>query len=67
MANVHKHKQRVVRGIDDDLIADFDAAAKEDGIDRSALVRAYMEWHVGRPGARLPTRPTDKADALPAP
>jgi hypothetical protein len=57
MANVHKHKQRVVRGIDDDLIADFDAAAKRAGSDRSAEVRKFMEWFVRRPGARSLHRP----------
>lgn len=59
MANVHKHKQRVLRGIDDQLTEDFDAAAKTSGSDRSAVTRALWEWFVGRPGAQLPERPTD--------
>lgn len=57
MANVHKHKQRVLRGIDDDLTEDFDAAARQTGSDRSSVTRALWEWYVGRPGAKLPERP----------
>jgi len=57
MANVHKHKQRVVRGIDDDLTEEFDAAAKRSGADRSAITRQFWEWYVSRPGAELPKRP----------
>jgi metal-responsive CopG/Arc/MetJ family transcriptional regulator len=57
MANAHKHKQRVVRSIDDDLTADFDAAAQRAGSDRSAITRALWEWYVQRPGAELPQRP----------
>jgi hypothetical protein len=61
MANVHKHKQRVLRGIDDELVEDFDAAAKRSGSDRSAITRALWEWFAGRPGAELPKRPDDPA------
>lgn len=61
MANQHRHKQRVVRGIDDQLAADFDDAAKRAGIDRSTLTRRLWEWYVGRPGAELPERPTPTA------
>lgn len=57
MANVHKHKQRVVRGIPDDLIEDFDRAAHALGSDRSAEVRRFMEWVVRRDDARPPRRP----------
>jgi hypothetical protein len=57
MANMHKHKQRVVRGIDDDLTAAFDAAAKAAGSDRSAVTRQLWEWFAGRPDAELPKRP----------
>lgn len=57
MANVHKHKQRVVRGIDDELIEDFDRAARDLGSDRSAEVRRFMEWFVRRPDAQPPRRP----------
>lgn len=57
MANVHKHKQRVIRGIDDDLVSDFDTTAKTAGSDRSAITRQLWEWYVRRPGAELPKRP----------
>lgn len=63
MANVHKHKQRVVRGIDDDLTADFDAAAKRAGSDRSAVTRQLWAWFAGRPGAELPERPGPAGEA----
>ncbi|ARX81492.1 hypothetical protein SMD44_00890 [Streptomyces alboflavus] len=57
MANVHKHKQRVLRGIDDELTEDFDNAARNSGSDRSTVTRAFWEWYVGRPGAEHPRRP----------
>lgn len=57
MANAHKHKQRVLRGIDDQLAADFDAAAKRSGSDRSTVTRQLWEWYADRPGATLPDRP----------
>lgn len=57
MANVHKHKQRVLRGIGDQLAADFDTAARAAGSDRSRITRQLWEWYVGRPGAELPERP----------
>lgn len=53
----HRHKQRVLRGIDDDLATDFDAAAKRVGSDRSAITRTLWEWYVRRDGAELPERP----------
>lgn len=31
-------------------------AACPDG-NRSAIINAYIDWHLRRPGARLPTRP----------
>lgn len=58
MANVHKYKQRALRGIGDDLAADFDAATRSAGSDRSAITRQLWEWYVGRPGAELPERPS---------
>jgi hypothetical protein len=54
----HRHKQRVLRGIDDDLCDDFDAAAQAAGSDRSRITRQLWEWYAGRPGAELPTRPS---------
>ncbi|MFE1205630.1 hypothetical protein ACFW5V_28500 [Streptomyces sp. NPDC058762] len=53
----HRHKQRVLRGIDDDLVADFDTAAATAGSDRSRITRQFWEWYVRRPGAELPERP----------
>lgn len=53
----HRHKQRVLRGIDDELVADFDAAARKAGGDRSTVTRQLWEWYVGRPDAELPKRP----------
>lgn len=57
MANAHKHKQRVIRGVDDRLWEDFDTYAKAAGSDRSAITRQLWEWYVGRPDAELPARP----------
>jgi hypothetical protein len=61
MANVHRHRQRVLRGIDDHLAEDFDAAVKQAGGDRSSITRAFWEWYVRRPGATLPERPPTDA------
>lgn len=58
MANAHKHKQRVIRGADDQLWEDLDAATTKAGTDRSAVTRQFWEWYVKRPGAELPTRPS---------
>ncbi|GLY32050.1 hypothetical protein Kisp02_54150 [Kineosporia sp. NBRC 101731] len=57
MANQHAHKQRVIRGVDDELISDFDAAAKASGADRSAITRQLWAWFARRDGAELPERP----------
>jgi hypothetical protein len=53
----HRHKQRVLRGIDDGLANDFDAAAHAVGSDRSSVTRQLWEWFAQRPGAKLPGRP----------
>lgn len=53
----HRHKQRIVRGIDDELVTEFDAAAASAGSNRSAVTRAFWEWYVRREGAELPERP----------
>lgn len=63
MANVHRHRQRVLRGIDDALAEEFDAAVRRVGSDRSTITRALWEWYVGRLGAELPERPDAKPDA----
>lgn len=59
MANMHKHPVRGLRGIDNDLWRDFESAVKraDPESDRSAELRSYMQWFVGRPGAQLPERP----------
>ncbi|MFD5419486.1 hypothetical protein ACFWJT_15855 [Streptomyces sp. NPDC127069] len=54
MANAHKHKQRVIRGTDDQLWEDLNKATIHAGTDRSAVTRQFWEWYVGRPGAKLP-------------
>lgn len=59
MANQHKEKLRGIRGVDEALWSDLDAAAKKLGSDRSRLTRQIWEWFVGRPGAELPQRPAD--------
>lgn len=53
----HRHKQRVVRGIPDELVSDFDAATHAQGSDRSNITRQLWEWYCHRPGAELPQRP----------
>jgi hypothetical protein len=53
----HRHKQRVLRGIDDQLAEEFDAATHAVGSDRSNITRQLWEWYAGRPGAELPKRP----------
>lgn len=53
----HAHKQRILRGIPDDELADFDAAAKQAGSNRSNITRQLWAWFAGRPGAELPQRP----------
>lgn len=57
MANVHKHPVRGLRGISDDLWQDFETSTASQDTDRSAVLRRFMEWHTGRPGATLPERP----------
>lgn len=57
MANQHKEKLRGVRGVDQQLWDDFEAATQRAGSDRSAELRRFMEWYVGRPSAEHPTKP----------
>ncbi|MFF8013812.1 hypothetical protein [Streptomyces sp. NPDC007929] len=60
MANVHKHKLRGIRGIDDETWDAFDEATKEAGTDRSAVVRAWVDYYLDR-SDRLPERPSARA------
>lgn len=57
MANQHKHRQRVVRGIPDEEVEAFDMTARAASSDRSAITRALWAWYSGQPGAQLPERP----------
>lgn len=52
-----KTKHRSVR-VDDADWADLDALAQSMGTDRAKVINAYVQWHLRRPGARLPARPT---------
>lgn len=36
---------------------DFDFAAKAQGGERAAVIRAFIDWYIRRPGAELPERP----------
>lgn len=56
----HQHKQRVLRGISDEEVAAFDAAAHSAGSDRSNITRQLWAWFSGQPGAKLPERPEPK-------
>ncbi|MCX4752917.1 hypothetical protein [Kitasatospora purpeofusca] len=62
MANQHKHPVRGLRGIDDDLWADFATATANAESDRSAEVRQFIEWYVHRPGAQRPERPAQEVE-----
>ncbi|SFF11893.1 hypothetical protein SAMN05216251_108239 [Actinacidiphila alni] len=57
MANQHRHRQRVIRGIPDEEVAALDSAAARAGSDRSAITRALWAWYARLPGAELPERP----------
>lgn len=57
MANQHKHRQRVIRGIPDDEVEAFDTAARAGNGDRSSVTRALWAWYSGQPEAELPERP----------
>ncbi|WNI19202.1 hypothetical protein [Actinacidiphila sp. ITFR-21] len=63
MANVHKHPVRGLRGVPQELWVEFEAATAQAGTDRSAELRNYMEWYVGRPGAEPPARPNATREA----
>lgn len=62
MANTPFRKFRA----DDELWAELGraVAASPDGeADRSAVIRQFIRWYVGRPGAQLPQRAVDYANA----
>ncbi|RIH58417.1 hypothetical protein D3C59_35345 [Streptomyces sp. SHP22-7] len=58
----HRHKQRVLRGIDDALVADFDAAAADAGSDRSGITRQLWEWYAGGPAPNCPIAPSRRTN-----
>ncbi len=43
--------------VDEDLWASFGAACEIVGLDRSAVLRAFMHWFARQPGAKMPKRP----------
>lgn len=43
--------------VDAELWESFRQSTAAIGSDRSATLRAFMAWHAGKPGAKLPTRP----------
>lgn len=55
LPNQPLHKLRGVRGIDDETWDDLGAAAEFQGLDRSAVVRMLVKWHLGQ--GELPERP----------
>lgn len=65
MANMHKEKQRCVRGVPQDDWDTFAVNAARADTDRSALVHTFIRWFNGEPGAELPTRPPPGHDARP--
>lgn len=44
----------------EDVWRRFGEAAKAQGTDRSALVRAFVAWYMREQGAELPRRPSAK-------
>lgn len=51
-----KTPSRPIR-VDQELWASFGEAAGDQGMDRSAVLRAFMDWYIREPGAKLPDRP----------
>jgi len=56
MPNQPATQHRSVRISDEDW-ADLDAAAKSAATDRGTLIKQFIRWYLGRPGAELPPRP----------
>lgn len=52
MAGTHTPRQTV--RVDADLWRDFGEVADPD---RSSVLRDFMAWYAGRPGAKMPRRP----------
>jgi hypothetical protein len=60
-----KTPHRQIR-VDDEPWSQFGEAAKAEGTDRSALVRAFISWYLRLPGAKLPKRPADPSGSDPS-
>lgn len=58
MPNAPRTKTKAFR-LDDELWEEAGDATAAVGLDRTAVVRAFLEWYVGRDGAQLPQRPVD--------
>lgn len=52
MPNQPKTPMHTIR-VDKELWSEFGAAAG----DRTGTIRAFLEWYVRRPGAKMPRRP----------
>lgn len=63
--NKPRTQHRSVR-VDDADWADLEATADMHGTDRAKILNAYIQWHLRRPNAKLPDRPTKEqvAEAL---
>ena len=57
--NKPRTQHRSVR-IDDADWTDLDAVAALQGTDRAKILNAYVQWHLHRPDAKLPERPTEE-------
>ncbi|MER7213160.1 hypothetical protein ABT340_39370 [Streptosporangium sp. NPDC000239] len=64
MPNQPRTQHRSVR-VDDDDWADLDAVAQRMGTNRAQVINAYIRWHLRRPDARRPERPTREQLGLP--
>lgn len=54
--NAPRTPTRPIR-VDLDDWADFGRATEAMGTDRSATLRAFMDWYTHKPGSKLPKRP----------
>lgn len=53
--------RRTIR-VDPDLWDEFGVAAVDQPENRSGVLREFMRWYLGKPGAELPRRKVDAAD-----
>jgi hypothetical protein len=59
-------KPRTIR-LEPALWVPLEAAAKVHGHDRSTLIRQFVRWYLGVPGAQLPPRPDPETFAVAPP